>query len=270
MYDAGIRGVEAEKLGNVGRIFFDDRTGAPAWATVKTGLFGGHESFIPLAEATFDGEEHTLYVPYTKGEVKAAPRADPGSELGPEQERELYAHYGRPTDAEAPDQEPYEPTPQPTAVDSDDAYVPTASEDLPASLEPEGADGADQDGSITRWEERLSVQTEQHETARVRLRKYVVTEEQTITVPVRREEVRLEREPIAEGDEAVVSASDHELGDAEYEIVLHEERPVVTTELHAVERVRLSTESVTESETVTGDVRKERFELDDTGGSGRE
>jgi uncharacterized protein (TIGR02271 family) len=93
------------------------------------------------------------------------------------------------------------------------------------------------------------------------LRKYVVTENVTQTVPVQREEVRLEREPITEAnrDDAV---SGPEISDDAHEVVVHEERPVVQKETVPVERVRLGTETVTEQETVDGEVRKERVDLD--------
>jgi uncharacterized protein (TIGR02271 family) len=91
----------------------------------------------------------------------------------------------------------------------------------------------------------------------VRLHKYVVTEEQQVTVPVRHEEVRVEREPVR-GDER------GRIGEDDQEVVLHAERPVVQTEAVPVEKVRLSTETVTEQRTVRGKVRKERIEVDDT------
>lgn len=284
MYDAGVRGVDAQKIGSVGRVYLDDQTGEPAWVTVKTGMFGGRESFVPLAEATFDGEEHTLYVPYTKDQVRDAPRTDPETELTPGEEGELYTHYGLPVEswepaapaadgAPAPVDEIAEPSPaaDETSAPPEEFDATLRAHDVAPDQAHQPADHAPTaatrspaaDDSITRLEERLSVETEQHESGRVRLRKYVVTEQQTITVPVRREEVRLERVPIGEDEGGAVEGL--EIGEAEYEIVLHEERPVVTTEVHAVERVRLSTEQVTESETVTGDVRKERFELDDSG-----
>jgi uncharacterized protein (TIGR02271 family) len=110
---------------------------------------------------------------------------------------------------------------------------------------------------MVRSEEQLRVGTEQTETGRVRLHKYVVTEEQQVTVPVRHEEVRVEREPVR-GDERA------SIGEADQEVVLHAERPVVQTEAVPVEKVRLSTETVTEQRTVRGKVRKERVEVDDS------
>ena len=115
---------------------------------------------------------------------------------------------------------------------------------------------------MTRSEEHLRVGTEKVEAGRARLRKYVVTEQQSVQVPVSREEVRVEREPITDANRGdALSGAD--ITEEEHEVVLHDERPVVTTEAVPVERVRLGTETVTEQETVTGEVRKEQIELDD-------
>ena len=93
----------------------------------------------------------------------------------------------------------------------------------------------------------------------------VVTEEEQRTVPVRREEVRVEREPITDAnvDQAMTGP---EISDEEHEVVLHEEE--VVTEKRAVpkERVRLDKETVVEEQQVSEEVRKEQIEADgDTG-----
>jgi uncharacterized protein (TIGR02271 family) len=112
---------------------------------------------------------------------------------------------------------------------------------------------------LTRSEEQLHVGTEKVQTGRARLRKVVVTEQQTVTIPVSREEVRLVREPIAPGD-----AVDATIGEAAAEVVLTEERVVVSKETVAVERVRLGTVTITEQQEVTEAVRREHIEFDDS------
>ena len=97
------------------------------------------------------------------------------------------------------------------------------------------------------------------QTGRARLRKFVVTEQQTVTVPVTREEVRVVREPVAPGD----TVDDVTIGEADADVVLTEERVVVNKETVPVEKVRLGTETVTEQQDVTETVRKEQIELDD-------
>src|SRR5262249_52540289 len=92
-------------------------------------------------------------------------------------------------------------------------------------------------------------------------RKHVVTEDQQQTVPLRKERVRLEREPITDAnrDQAL---SGPDIADADYEVVTHEERPVVSKETVPMERVRLAKDDVTEQQTVGGQVRKERIDAE--------
>jgi uncharacterized protein (TIGR02271 family) len=112
---------------------------------------------------------------------------------------------------------------------------------------------------MTRSEERLHVGTESVPVGRARLRKYVVTENVTTTVPVSHEEVRLEREPITDGNlDSALSGQD--ITEAEHEVQLHAERPVVSKETVPVERVRLTTESVAGEEQVSEEVRKEQID----------
>ncbi|MEJ7651435.1 MAG: YsnF/AvaK domain-containing protein [Nakamurella sp.] len=119
-------------------------------------------------------------------------------------------------------------------------------------------DGAATDnGWMTRSEERLNVTTERVATTRVRLRKRIVTEMHTITVPVSREELVIDREPITDAVGGELPAP----GEQDLEIILSAERPVVTMETVAVERIRVSTRSVTEDQTITERVGKEQVEL---------
>jgi uncharacterized protein (TIGR02271 family) len=117
--------------------------------------------------------------------------------------------------------------------------------------------------AMTRSEEHLVAGTPEVEATRVRLRKYVVTETVTVQVPVRREEVRLEHEPVPEAAPGGSVTEVTDAPDEERDMILHAERPVVTTETVPVERVRIGKETVTGTETVSGEVRRERIELED-------
>jgi uncharacterized protein (TIGR02271 family) len=117
------------------------------------------------------------------------------------------------------------------------------------------------DDAMTLSEERLRVGTQTQETGRARLRKYVVAENVTQTVPVQREEVRLEREPITDAN-AGDATSGPDFTESEHEVTLREERPVVEKEAVPVERVRLATDTVTDDVTVSEDVRKEEVDSD--------
>src|SRR5215210_9021575 len=86
-------GNDGDKLGKVGEVYLDDETGRPEWATINTGLFGTKETFVPLAQADFAGDQ--LRFPYEKAKVKDAPRVhDENGHLSPEEEAELYRYYG--------------------------------------------------------------------------------------------------------------------------------------------------------------------------------
>ena len=252
---------DGDKIGSVGQVYADDADGQPKWVTVKTGLFGTSESFIPLEGARREGDD--VVVPYTKDQVKDAPRVDTDGHLEPSEEDRLYDHYGLGGAGSA-----YAGT---TAGRDGDYGRAEADGGLAASGGFNAADASDTvgrdtsgpttDDAMTRSEERLNVGTEKQATGRARLRKYVTTENVTRTVPVQREEVRIEREPITEANRGP-ALSGPDLSDEEHEVTLHEERPVIEKETVPVERVRLDTETVTDQVTVDEEVRKERIETD--------
>jgi uncharacterized protein (TIGR02271 family) len=255
------------KIGSVGQVYLDDQTQDPSWVTVKTGLFGTSESFAPLQGANVNGNDVTIG--YTKDQVKDAPRIESDGELSPEEEDRLYRHYGLSGHAGTTNTTGYTDTTRTTTGTSGfESGHQAGDERLDRSRETVGHDtsGPTTDEAMTRSEEQLHVGTERREVGRARLRKYVVTETVTKTVPVSHEEVRIEREPItnANRDEAYDGPA---ISEEEHEVILHAERPVVEKEAVPVERVRLDKETVTEQETVSSDVRKERIELLDADGT---
>ena len=128
--------------------------------------------------------------------------------------------------------------------------------------------GPNTDDAMTRSEERLVAGTRTEEAGRARLRKYVVTEQQQVNVPVSREEVRVEREPITEANRGA-ALDGPDISEEEHEVTLRAERAVVDTEAVPVERVRLGKETVTDTENVSGEVRKEQIEFDGPEGRDR-
>jgi len=255
--DKDVYGSDGERIGGVKQVYVNDQTGQPEWLTVATGLFGTKETFVPLADADLSGERVT--VPFAKSHVKDAPRVDADAHLSPAEEQQLYSYYGR-TDYDNGSDAGY----------SDDGYSDDRSRG--ESFGTAGGESSDRgvghdtsgpttDEAMTVSEEQLQVGTERREAGRARLRKYVVTENVTQTVPVQREEVRVEREPITDANVGAATAGPA-ISEEEHEVVLHEERPVVEKEAVPVERVRLDTETVTEQESVSDEVRKERVEVD--------
>ena len=234
---------KGEKIGTVDEVYTDREGGQPEWALVQTGLFGMKRSFVPIKEASASGEEVT--VPVLKEQVKDAPKVDPDGELSETEERQLFEHYGIPYTTEG----------STTATGAPGA----AATGAPGTTGDDASTGTDE--AMTRSEEELHVGTAARERGRVRLRKYVVTEEVQKTVPVQREEVRVEREPITEANvEAATSGPG--ITESEHEVTLHEEEPVVEKRTVPKERVRLEKDTVTDEREVSEEVRKERIETE--------
>lgn len=244
---------DGEKIGAVGTIYADDDTNEPTWVTVNTGLFGNSGTFVPLEGASFQGED--ILIPYSRDLVKDAPRVDMDGHLEPDEEDRLYTHYqlsGAGTEA---------------GTGTGTGTERSGGQDAAGTV---GRDtsGPTTDDAMTRSEERLNVGTEKQATSRARLRKYVTTENVTQTIPVQREEVRIEREPITDANRGA-ALDGPDFSEEEHVVTLHEERPVVEKEAVPVERVRLGKETVTDDATVNEEVRKENIDTDGTGGTRR-
>jgi uncharacterized protein (TIGR02271 family) len=224
---------DGDKIGTLAEIYMDSESGEPEWATVTTGMFGTRQSFVPLSQADHKGGR--VVVPYDKDQVKDAPSVDPDGELSTEEESALYEHYGVRTG--------------------------TGTGVRVSGQVGRDVSGPTTDDAMTRSEEELRVGTAERERGRVRLRKYVVTEEVQQTVPVQREEVRVEREPITDANRDRATAGP-EISEEEHEVVLHEEEPVVEKRVVPKERVRLDRDVVTDEAEVSDEVRKERIETE--------
>ncbi|WP_407549784.1 PRC and DUF2382 domain-containing protein [Streptomyces sp. Pv4-95] len=289
---------EGAKVGTVQQVYRDDATNAPEWITVRTGLFGMKETFVPLAGAR--RTEGELRVPHTKDRIKEAPRIDAEGHLDPSEEAELYRHYGltRPgagpaggdtsrsdtmstgpgagmsagakgtAMGERPQGRPMEGernklvTEPPARTDRPMAGAGAGSMATSRGRDEGDAMSKEQREEIVLSEEQMQIGTEEHESGRAHLRKHVVTEEVHRTVPVSHEEVRMVRERITD-EERKAGSTPSKLGDGEVEVVLHEEQAVVSKRTVPVERVHLETERVTEQQDVNTEVRKEELEFDD-------
>jgi uncharacterized protein (TIGR02271 family) len=272
-----------EKIGKVGQVYLDDQTGEPTWVTLSTGLFGTKESFAPLQGAQYDGDNLVLAV--TKDQVKNAPNIDDDGHIDETQQAEISRYYagllgstgtsdyatgtttgttGTGTTDTGTTDTGYLDTETRGSQTGEAAYAGQTDESGYPGAVGHDTSGPTTDNAMTRSEEQMQVGTQQVETGRARLRKYIVTENVTQTVPVSREEIRVEREPITEGN--VGQALDGpELSEEEHEVTLHAERPVVAKETVPVERVRLDTETVTEQAQVDETLRKEQIEVDGDG-----
>jgi len=245
-----------DKIGKIGQVYLDDQTQQPVWVTVSTGLFGSKESFAPLYGATHVGDDLQLGV--DKDQVKNAPSVEADGQLGETETDALYEYYaghfgadaGRTTDTNRTTDTTDTTRTTDTNVAGGQHETGTVGHDT---------SGPNTDDAMTRSEERLHVGTEQVEAGRARLRKHIVTENVSKTVPVSHEEVRVEREPITDAN-AGDALSGPDLSEEEHEVTLHAERAVTSKETVPVERVRLGTETVTEEQRVEEQVRHEEIE----------
>ncbi|AKV59625.1 PRC and DUF2382 domain-containing protein [Corynebacterium riegelii] len=287
--------VNGDKVGSVQDVYVNDTTGQPDFITVNHGLFGTGTSIVPLrGHSLRDGD---LHLAFPKDRIEDAPDLDDNGHLTTNDQDALYRHYAL---TETQDVTTYETGAPVEPVDgaagagaagygvdagatdagATGAGVPAAGvgaaaagvgagaaglgaadagyADGVAGTADAGVAGTDSD-ELIRSEEQLNVSKDRVESGEVHLRKYVVTETETVEVPVEREEVRIVREPITEADRAAHTGA---IGEAEASVTLHEDQVTVTKESVPVEKVSLETETVRDTETVSEEVRKERFETD--------
>jgi uncharacterized protein (TIGR02271 family) len=235
-----------DKVGKVEDIYLDQDTRQPEWALVNTGMFGARQSFVPLANASFSGEQ--LMVGWEKSQIKDAPHAEPDGELSQDEEARLYQHYGL----------AYSDAPSDSGLPTGGTRAAGATE---AGDTGHDTSGPNTDSAMTRSEEELRVGTVRRPSELVRLRKYIVTENVQTTVPVSREEVRVEREPITEANIGKAMEGP-DLSTEEHELTLNEEQVVVSKQVVPKERVRLDKDVVTEQETVNEEIRKEQIDVE--------
>jgi uncharacterized protein (TIGR02271 family) len=242
---------DGEKLGDFEEIYHDEATGEPEWIRVKSstlgGILGTKHFMVPLAGAEFqDGEDPAIRVPYSKDRIQYAPDVE-GEWISEEDERQLYRHYGlqpseRRSETQLPEGEIREQHQHPAGEMHEEHQHPAT---------PHG------EATISRREEELQVGKRDVEYGRVRLRKWVETEPVTEQVELRRETAFVERQPVDR------PASGAAIGEEEVEMPLHREEPVVSKETVEREQITVHPEEETEEETVHGEVRRERVEVED-------
>lgn len=226
-----------DKVGKIDQIFLDDDSGQPEWLTVSTGWFGTATQFVPIAGSSV--HDNGLQVDATTEQIKNAPSIDDDTHLDEADERRLYEHYS--VDYDATDHEAAYGGRQ-RADEGFEYHAPSTTTDS---------------ASVTRSEEEVSVDKVEKESGRVRLRKYVVTEDVNVTVPVKKQVARVVRASATGDAPGTIDETDE--GE---EIVLSEEEIVVDKQVVAKENVSIETDTVTEDRQVNEQVRKEQVEVE--------
>jgi uncharacterized protein (TIGR02271 family) len=220
LQNATVYDADGITVGTVAQIYFDEDTSEPTFVTVQTETSGTQEVFIPLHQAT--EAQDGVQVPFELDFITDAPSITADGTLTPEEEERLHDYYTL-------------------------NYTPTDTQDT----------AADDDSVVVRNEE-LEVGTERRSSGQARLRKRTTTETRTVEVPVTREEIVLEREPV-DPDSAEARAAD--AGANEVVIETQEQVPVVTKKVSA-EKVSLDTATVHDTETVSETLRHDDVDID--------
>jgi uncharacterized protein (TIGR02271 family) len=244
------------KAGSIVDLYVDEQTGQPTWGLVRTGLLGSRQTLVPLDQATVPlavmvSGAGSIQVPLESAAILDAPSVAVGEEISEATAMALRRYYGL-GDRAAPAEGDHGPS-DTESLDAGAALpaAKTTAAMTSASTEPSG--------TMIRSEEELRVRVRRR-ARRVRVKRYVVTDYVTTTIPVRREELRLEEALV---DQASRTAPPALPGDS-WEMVLHQEEPVVSRQVVARERIRLHVQTVTEHRRISGEVRKERIEIDES------
>lgn len=249
-----------DEIGTLTDIWLDQDNN-PTWLSIRTGFWGTKSSFAPLQNATIH-DDH-IQVNYDKQTVKDAASIDEDGDLNDDEADRLFQHYNLTsvdtrsstniTDMESVDEINMEV--------HDHASNTDAVSTREANFSDRNHKTMRTDNTLILSEEQLEAQKVQHERGKARIRKYIVEEEQTITVPVKREEIEVIREPI--GGEDDYTEEDMDLHEDSAEMILNEETIELRKKIVPREKVRMQKKTITEDKTVHGTVRKEHLDVND-------
>jgi uncharacterized protein (TIGR02271 family) len=231
------------KIGKVDDLFLDEND-QPEYVGVKMGLLGTSSTLIPMELATTDESAGTITVSTDKETAKNGPAFDDDREITPEYEDEVRSYYGLGA-AQAQSTGSYDTYEEPRTESRSDV---THDDEL----------------RVQRSEEELRAGTREREAGSVKVRKRVRTDRERIEVPVKHEEVSVERVPVS-GE-----ATEAQIGEDEVSVPVTEEEVVVDKRAVAKEEVRLRKDVVEGTEVVEEDVRREEIDVEDATERGRD
>lgn len=171
---------------------------------------------------------------------------------------------------------------EPLSTSSNNNYVSSnttsSSSDLLGSQQRAGAFSAQDDLSVRSRnvtateelrvplvEEKMDVSKREVETGEVVIHKEVITEMKTVTVPVTREEVHIERVAVSENDAraGTVAMESAAFQDATIRVPIHEEQIEVTKRPVVREEIRVSKDIVVEQQSAQAELRKEQVDIEE-------
>jgi uncharacterized protein (TIGR02271 family) len=226
--------IDGDVIGSVDRVYIHQDTGALLWVSIRASLHTASKVVAPLDRARFDDQPGSaLHIGFPRGVIEDAPSITSVDTLTASDVRTLRSYYNT---------------------------IPAGSTTSMPDTSPRRRNAAGVD--VIRSEERLRARTISQPTERIRFQKVIVTEEKSITVTIRHEELRIIREPLLQ--DAAARPPDNAPPAEVLNLVLHEEQVVVTTMVVPVERVAVRVTPVIKDQLITDIVRKERIEVDDT------
>jgi uncharacterized protein (TIGR02271 family) len=272
---------DGEKIGKVDDLFVDEGD-RPEYIGVKMGFFGASSTLIPVDAVTADDRSRSLTVNQPKSTVKDGPRFDDDHEITPEYENEVRSYYGLGA-AGGTDRGTYgdyygdgglagghggagTTGPQSAGTvgagmsmgDTESGEFREHERDDEGVGQSRGDDLEDRDElRVQRSEEELVAGTREREAGSMRVRKRVRTDRERVEVPVRHEEVSVERVPVS-GE-----ATEAQIGEDEVVVPVTEEEVVVDKRAVAKEEVRVRKDAVHDTEVVEEDVRREEVDVED-------
>ena len=259
------------KIGKVDDLFLDEKD-QPEYFGVKMGFLGTSSTLIPADVTTVDNERGFIEVSRTKDSVKNGPAFDDDKEITPEYENEVRSYYGLGAMESSEDRGSYGEHSGSSTTDSGSAGTVGAGMSMGDTESGEfrehdrNQEGVAQPGSdlededelrVQRSEEELRAGTREREAGSMRVRKRVRTDRERIEVPVKHEEVSVERVPLS-GE-----ATEAQIGEDEVSIPVTEEEVVVSKKAVAKEEIRLRKDVVEGTEVVEEDVRREEVDIED-------
>ena len=257
LLDSKVVDQNGNDFGTVHSFWADPQSGKLQFFGVKTGWLFGQNHVIPVDKAEIDEANRTVRVPYTTDFIKDSVSIDADSEISDEQEQEIYRYYNMGGQA-ASASTAYTDTAM-TDRSAATATNLTSTETRTPARDTARATTSDKDSiEVPLSEEEIKVGKRTVSAGQVRLRKIVRTEVVNQPVEIRHEDVVVERIPASEVRSGTATS---DFKEQTIDVPLSREEAVVSKESHVTGAVRLNKTSESETQNVSETLRKEDVEV---------